>query len=445
MDHEGGGQHLPRRGCLDGPADYLGSRPSRHGAVLGERVPARAGAPPGPDGAVRRRLHHRRHRPARVRAGPGRRRRGRRLLRSRVQDGVLARCRRGRLDHRRHDGHRHQLHGPRALPAGQGGHRHASRQCRDGRGARAPVTGPSPYALGDLEAQPGAQVRGHCVVSLGTNTTVTLPVAITHGTEPGPVLAVTAGIHGGEYVPMVAVRQFIRGLDPARMRGTVVACPQSSPASFEQRAAFVNPLDGRNLNRSFPGDPLGGPTSRLAAWLWENLLARADYYVDCHCGDLPEVLDSFAGVSAGPDGVVSEQVMALADCFDVARLIVDRTEGSTILQAALAGIPAVLVEVGGQGRWSQAEADVQRLGLLRMAAQVGILPAGPADGDPRRHLPLFEDAADVLSDRHGLWFPAVDVGASVARGTRLGRLEDAFGDTVQEILAPVAGVLTFGL
>jgi len=86
----------------------------------------------------------------------------------------------------------------------------------------------------------------------------------------------------------------------------------------------------------------------------------------------------------------------------------DRTEGSTILQAALAGIPAVLVEVGGQGRWSQAEAD-------------------------------------VLSDGHGRWFPEVHVGASVAKCTRLGRLEDAFGDTVEEILAPVAGVLTYGL
>jgi predicted deacylase len=303
------------------------------------------------------------------------------------------------------------------------------------------MTSPSPYALGDLEAQPGSQVRGHCVVGLGAST-VALPVAITHGTEPGPVLTVTAGIHGGEYVPMVAVRQFIRELDPARMRGTVVACVQSSPAAFEQRSAFVNPLDGQNLNRSFPGDPLGGPTARLAAWLWENLLSRADYYVDCHCGDLPEVLDSFAGVSAGPDGVVSGQSRALADCFDVARVIVDRTEGSTILQAALAGIPAVLVEVGGQGRWSQAEADVQRRGLLRVAALAGILPA---DNGARPPLPLFEDAADVLSDRHGLWFPEVDVGASVDRGTRLGRLEDAFGDTVQEILAPVAGVLTYGL
>jgi hypothetical protein len=241
---------------------------------------------------------------------------------------------------------------------------------------------------------------------------------------------------------MVAVRQFIRDLDPTRMRGTVLACLQSSPVAFEQRSAFVNPLDGQNLNRSFPGDPLGGPTSRLAAWLWQNVLARADYYVDCHCGDLPEALDSFAGVGAGPDGMVSAQARAVADCFDVARLIVDRTRGSTIFQAALAGIAAALVEVGGQGRWTQAEADVQRQGLLRVAALAGILEA---DGHARSHLPLFEDAADVLSDRHGLWFPGVEVGISVVQGARLGRLEDAFGDTVWEVLSPAAGVLTYGL
>ena len=82
------------------------------------------------------------------------------------------------------------------------------------------MTGLSPYAVGNLEAKPCSQVRGYCEVSLGTST-VALPIAITHGTEAGPVLAVTAGIHGGEYVPMVAVRQFIRDLDPARRQGRV--------------------------------------------------------------------------------------------------------------------------------------------------------------------------------------------------------------------------------
>ena len=303
------------------------------------------------------------------------------------------------------------------------------------------MTGLSPYALGDLEAQPGSQVRGYCTVDLGTSA-VALPIAITHGVEPGPVLAVTAGIHGGEYVPIIAVRQFIRELDPARMKGTVVACLQSSPVSFEQRLAFVNPLDGQNLNRSFRGDPSGGPTSRLAAWLWENLISPADYYVDCHCGDLPEALDSFAGVAPGPDGVLSEQGRAVADCFDVACIIEEQLEGSAIYQAARAGIATALVEIGGQGLWSQADADVQRQGLLRVAALAGILPGG---GGTRPRLPIFEEAAGVLSDRHGLWFPEVHVGASVAEGTRLGRVEDALGDSVWEVLSPAAGVLTFGL
>ncbi|HTS96988.1 MAG TPA: succinylglutamate desuccinylase/aspartoacylase family protein [Streptosporangiaceae bacterium] len=303
------------------------------------------------------------------------------------------------------------------------------------------VTNASSYAVGDLVAQAGSQVRGNCLANLGTST-VALPLVITHGSAPGPVLAITAGIHGGEYVPMVAAREFVRDLDPALMRGTIVVCLQSSPVAFQQRVAFVNPLDGKNLNRSFPGDPSGGPTQRLAAWLWENLLARADYYIDCHCGDLPEALDPFTGVSPGPDGVVDERARAMADCFDVPRLIVDPLEGSTIRAAALAGIPAVLIEVGGEGRWSQQEADVQRHGLRRAAAQVGILPA---EEGARPHLPLFEDAANVLSEHPGLWYPEVAPGALVTEGTRLGRLEDPLGDVVQEILAPTDGVLVFGL
>jgi predicted deacylase len=297
------------------------------------------------------------------------------------------------------------------------------------------------YSIGRVVAEAGAQARGSCLVDTGTGE-ISLPIVIAHGTEPGPVLAITAGIHGGEYVPVVAVRQFVRDLDPARMRGTVVACLLSSPAAFWQRSAFVNPLDGQNLNRSFPGNPLGGPTARLAAWLRENLLARADYYVDCHCGDLPEALEPFTGIHQAPDGTVSEQSRALADCFDVSRIVVSRMQGDTLAAAAMAGIPAVLVEAGGQGQWSQAEADIHRDGLRRVAALAGILP-GDDTGRPR--LPVFEDAADVLCKRPGLWFPEIAVGTTVTKGARLGRWESVLEDEVEEILAPVAGVLVYGL
>lgn len=126
------------------------------------------------------------------------------------------------------------------------------------------MTSTAGFSVGGLTAAAGTQVRGYCQVSLGTDA-ISLPVAVTHGSALGPVLAVTVGIHGGEYVAMVALRQFVAGLDPAQLSGTIIACLQASPVAFRRRAAFVNPVDGQNLNRSFPGDRAGGPTQRLAA------------------------------------------------------------------------------------------------------------------------------------------------------------------------------------
>ena len=86
----------------------------------------------------------------------------------------------------------------------------------------------------------------------------------------------TAGIHGAEYVSIAALRRVAMTLDPATMTGTLVASLISNPAAFAARSIYVDPLDGRNLNRSFPGDPKGAPTERLAAWLYANVIAPSD-------------------------------------------------------------------------------------------------------------------------------------------------------------------------
>ncbi|WP_217211838.1 succinylglutamate desuccinylase/aspartoacylase family protein, partial [Streptomyces sp. AC550_RSS872] len=57
----------------------------------------------------------------------------------------------------------------------------------------------------------------------------------------------------------------------------------------------ISPVDGVNLNRVFPGDPAGGPTERLAAWLFANLVDGADVYIDLHCGGIDQVLRDFVG------------------------------------------------------------------------------------------------------------------------------------------------------
>ena len=299
-----------------------------------------------------------------------------------------------------------------------------------------------PFAVGDLVAAPVTQVSGYCSVDTG-EVTMQLPVVITHGSKPGPVLVVTAGIHGGEYVSILAVREFASGLDAATLKGTVIASLQSNPVSFERRSAFVNPLDGKNPNRAFPGDPSGNATDRLAAWLWGNFVSRADYYVNCHCGDLPESLDGFVGVSRGGNADVDTRARELADCFDVSHVMVTLTQGSALRAATLAGIPSVLVEVSGQGQWSAAEVGIQRDGLRRLATEIGVLES--AGRPKRKRLPTFRAEPSVISQHAGSWFPRVVPGTSVLKDDVLGRVEDLFGAVLQDVLASIDGVVQYGL
>lgn len=296
-----------------------------------------------------------------------------------------------------------------------------------------------PFTVGTLAAEPGTRCSGYCSIQIGAQL-LELPIVVVHGKHAGPVLAVTAGIHGGEYVSMVAVRDFVLGLDPGAIRGTVVASLQSSPLAFRSRSPFINPMDGKNLNRSFPGTSDGSATEQLAYWLWSNIISRADHYVDCHGGDLPEILEGFAGIGHA-SAVVDAAALQLASQFDVQRAVLVNTEGSAVLTAARAGIPSVLVEVGGQGSWSPSDVAVQHEGLRRVASMIGVLDT---DCETRQNLPLFETHS-VRCESSGLWFPSVAPGSYVEVGSPLGVIRDPFGSVLQEARSPVHGVVIYGL
>src|ERR1700733_14796534 len=103
-----------------------------------------------------------------------------------------------------------------------------------------------------------------------------------------------AGVHGCEYVPMLALRQFLDELDESQLHGSVRVVPMANIASFQARSAFVVPHDGLNLNRYFPGNKDGSFTERLAYALFQEAISPAQYHVDMHAGDQVEALEPFA-------------------------------------------------------------------------------------------------------------------------------------------------------
>ncbi|MBI3746947.1 MAG: succinylglutamate desuccinylase/aspartoacylase family protein, partial [Chloroflexi bacterium] len=206
-------------------------------------------------------------------------------------------------------------------------------------------------AIGAISAGPGARAAGLVRLELGADRFVELPVMVVNGAAPGPRVAVTAGIHGAEYVSIAALREVVRDLDPGRMRGSVVAVLTANPAAFAAHSIYVNPLDGRNLNRVFPGAADGSPSERIAGWITEQVMTGSDVYVDMHCGDMNEALVSFTGIEETGDPAVDARARALAEAYGLRYLLIGASPGTTTATAAALGIPAVLGEVGGQGRW----------------------------------------------------------------------------------------------
>jgi hypothetical protein len=140
--------------------------------------------------------------------------------------------------------------------------------------------------VGTAEAARGQKATGVIAVPPGVDAGTSIAVAVAHGAKPGPVLAVVSGLHGTEYASILAVERLIQVLDPAQMSGSVILVPLVNVASFEQKIAHVNPVDGKNMNRFFPGRADGTQTERVSFAVTKEVVDQCDHLIDLHGGDL---------------------------------------------------------------------------------------------------------------------------------------------------------------
>jgi uncharacterized protein len=284
--------------------------------------------------------------------------------------------------------------------------------------------------------------RALTIDTLPDGTAVDIPYLDVTGSAPGPRLTVIAGIHGTEYASIEAVRTFARSLDPAVIAGQVTAVPVVNVPAFWARSPFVMPADGKNLNRSFPGDPAGGYTDRYAHHVFQRFIAGSDYLLDLHAGDLPEALEPFALYEESPvEPAARDLALAYGLRHVVRQSMAERTVGgSTCAAAADAGIPAITAESGQNGLLEPDAVDRHLTGLANVMRHLGLLAGDPSPAPP----PCEHQGWHwIRTPVGGWWAPAVPVGAQVAEGQLLGTVSALTGDLLHEVRAPAAGVPLF--
>ena len=81
------------------------------------------------------------------------------------------------------------------------------------------------------------------------------PVLVVNGSKPGPVLCLTAAVHGDELNGIEIVRRVLYNLNAVKLSGTVIGVPIVNLQGFRRGSRYLP--DRRDLNRFFPGDPRG--------------------------------------------------------------------------------------------------------------------------------------------------------------------------------------------
>ncbi len=293
--------------------------------------------------------------------------------------------------------------------------------------------------IGTLSAARGQKVAGTQSLALGSQITE-LPVFIINGNTDGPTLVVTGGIHGAEYASIEAALRLGRTLQPDQLRGRVVVVPVVDMPAFKARAIYVCPIDGKNPNRVFPGNAKGTAAEQLAYWLTENVIKQGNYYVDLHGGDLNEALVPFTLFQKFGNKELDDKSLEMARVFGIRYLVSSEVKGSTTSAAAMAGIPGILTESGGQGVWREEHIAAHTNGLNRLLRHLGMVQGPAAEPLPTQVMDQF---VWLRSDHDGYYYPKVQVGDTVRKGQDLGRVADFRGNTLQAITAPLDGIVLF--
>lgn len=305
--------------------------------------------------------------------------------------------------------------------------------------------------IGNTECKPGSRAFGYLEVDRTTSELpVNIPINILCGPEDGPVLVVDAAIHGNENVGCVGIGQFLRNIDVSKIKGTVIAVPVVNTSGYEFQQREVK-WDGKDLNRQGGGDPNGTVAQRLAYHYFNEVVSKADAFIDIHSGgtDGHVFYTFYEAHLKGTTPEVIERSKELGLAFGLADVFCETPWPGTFEEVALkAGIPSISVELGGGSDWryhAQEFLDLCEQGIKNVMILMGML-----DEKIRTQAPtakIWRITHEVFSGNYqGFFLRNPDLGPEfgmpLKNGDVYGTMYHPFtGEKIGDILIPADGHL----
>ena len=269
---------------------------------------------------------------------------------------------------------------------------------------------------------------GHLAIpyshNLGGWANLQIPICVIRNGE-GPAVLLMAGNHGDEYPGQIAILKLWRELQPEQITGTLILMPCLNPPAAKA-STRLSPLDGRNFNRCFPGNPSGTVSEMLAHYLTTVLFPMAEYVIDLHTGGRSMGFLPCAHMHLVPDRRQRERMIQAAEAFltDVTFLYTD-VAGTGLLptEAERQGKIVITTELGGG---ETVPASIHRMcqqGLRNVLIHCGVLRGETQNRQrPARWVQALDRSDYLFAPESGLFENCVELGETVEKGDLLGQI-----------------------
>ncbi|MCE8034077.1 N-alpha-acetyl diaminobutyric acid deacetylase DoeB [Billgrantia tianxiuensis] len=255
---------------------------------------------------------------------------------------------------------------------------------------------------------------------------VMIPVTVVKNGE-GPTALLTGGNHGDEYEGITALMKLSSELRAEQVRGRVIIVPMMNmPAAMAGKR--TSPMDGGNLNRSFPGDPDGTVTEKIADYFTRVMTPMCDVVLDLHSGGRTLDIIPFGASHVLDDPEQQRQALEGAKAFGAPyAMMMFELDAAALFDTAVESQGKIFVatELGGGGTSTPESLAITERGVRNFLIHFGLIEGKvEMPAEPQVYLDMPDASCYVQSEHSGLLELTQALGDRVEKGQVIARVYD---------------------
>ncbi len=271
------------------------------------------------------------------------------------------------------------------------------------------------------------------IVRDGLGAPINVPVMIAKGMKPGPVLGLTAAVHGNELNGIPVIQRLFKEIESDDLSGTIIGVPVVNvPSYLRKKRRFI---DGVDLNHIMPGKSTGTVSQVYTHNVIEKLVKKFDYLIDLHTASQGRINSYY--IRADMD---QQETKSLAMLQNADIIVHNPPSDGTLRGAADAlNIPAITLEVGNPNTFQKRLIRSGIEGIHNVLCHLGMIQDEVELAE--KETVICKRSYWLYTDQGGLLHVEANLLDNITNGQRIAYIRDVFGHRIKEYTAPEAGIV----